>query len=113
MVTLLGSAAFADRWHGAGGGGYRGGYARPVYHGAVYNHRPSYSYGYGRGYGYGYGGGYYRPAWGGAHYYNYWRRPALIVEPYSVMPGYIWVRGHWSWNGYEWMWQPGHYAPAY
>jgi hypothetical protein len=45
------------------------------------------------------------------HYYNYYRRPSLIVESYGAMPGYYWVAGHWSWNGYEWLWQPGHYEP--
>ncbi len=45
------------------------------------------------------------------HYYNYYRRPALIVENYGAMPGYYWVAGQWSWNGYEWLWQPGHYQP--
>jgi hypothetical protein len=42
-------------------------------------------------------------------YTNYYQRPALLVENYEPVPGYIWVRGHWSWNGYEWQWNPGHY----
>lgn len=45
------------------------------------------------------------------HYYNYYRRPSLVVESYGAMPGYYWVAGHWDWNGYEWLWQPGHYEP--
>lgn len=45
------------------------------------------------------------------HYYNYYRRPALVVENYSPMNGYYWVPGQWSWSGYEWVWQPGHYQP--
>jgi hypothetical protein len=45
------------------------------------------------------------------HYYNYYRRPSLIVESYGAMPGYYWVRGQWTWDGYEWVWQPGHYEP--
>jgi len=45
------------------------------------------------------------------HYYNQYRRPSLIVESYGAMPGYYWVAGQWSWNGYEWLWQPGHYQP--
>lgn len=45
------------------------------------------------------------------HYYNYDRRPALIVENYGAMPGYYWVAGHWYWDGYEWLWQQGHYEP--
>lgn len=44
-------------------------------------------------------------------YYNYYRRPAVIVENYNPMAGYYWVPGSWSWNGYEWVWQPGHYQP--
>jgi hypothetical protein len=44
-------------------------------------------------------------------YYNYAQRPALIVENYRSMPGYYWVAGQWSWNGYEWIWTPGHYEP--
>ena len=46
-----------------------------------------------------------------AHYYNYYRQPSLLVENYGAMPGYYWVAGQWSWNGYEWLWQPGHYEP--
>ncbi len=110
-LGLSGGAAFADHWRG---GGYHGGYAR----GGV-TVRPTY-----RG-SYGYGGGYYRGGWGyrrpiyvGApvireHYYNYYRPPGLIVENYGPMDGYGWVRGHWAWSGYEWMWQPGHYQPVY
>jgi hypothetical protein len=44
-------------------------------------------------------------------YYDYRYRPQLIVENYNTMPGYTWVAGRWSWNGYEWAWQPGHYEP--
>ena len=44
-------------------------------------------------------------------YYNYNRRPALIVENYGAQPGYYWVAGAWSWGGGEWIWQPGHYEP--
>ena len=44
-------------------------------------------------------------------YFSYYQRPALIVENYSATPGYFWVPGAWSWNGYEWIWQPGHYQP--
>ena len=46
-----------------------------------------------------------------ARYYDYYRRPALVVENYAPMTGYYWVAGQWSWNGYEWQWQPGHYQP--
>lgn len=44
-------------------------------------------------------------------YYNVRMRPALIVENYPVQPGYIWIRGQWAWDGYEWQWQSGHYEP--
>ena len=42
-------------------------------------------------------------------YRDYYRRPAIIVENYDPVPGYIWVAGQWSWNGYEWNWINGHY----
>jgi hypothetical protein len=42
-------------------------------------------------------------------YRDYYRRPAVLVESYDPVPGYIWVRGSWAWDGYEWQWQPGHY----
>lgn len=42
-------------------------------------------------------------------YRDYYRRPALVVENYAPVPGYIWMQGNWSWNGYEWIWMPGHY----
>jgi hypothetical protein len=45
------------------------------------------------------------------HYFNYYRRPALFVENFAPMAGYYWVPGTWTWNGYEWIWQPGHYQP--
>jgi hypothetical protein len=44
-------------------------------------------------------------------YYNYYQRPAIIVENQPPMAGYYWVAGQWQWNGYEWIWQPGHYEP--
>jgi hypothetical protein len=25
----------------------------------------------------------------------------------------VWVRGGWQWNGYEWIWYPGHFQPVY
>ncbi len=45
------------------------------------------------------------------HYYDYGYRPQLYVEDYGAREGYIFVRGEWQWNGYEWIWQPGHYEP--
>jgi hypothetical protein len=43
-------------------------------------------------------------------YYDYRYRPRLVVEVTDPVPGYVWVRGHWRWDGYEWIWVPGHYA---
>ena len=44
-------------------------------------------------------------------YTNYYSRPAIIAENYPAMEGYYWVAGQWQWNGYEWVWQAGHYEP--
>ena len=44
-------------------------------------------------------------------YYNIRVRPQIIVENYDPVPGYIWVAGRWQWNGYEWAWTSGYYAP--
>jgi hypothetical protein len=44
-------------------------------------------------------------------YYDVRVRPVVIVENYDPAPGYIWVQGHWQWNGYEWTWTSGYYAP--
>src|SRR6185436_4142684 len=75
--------------------GYYGGrgYVRPYYHNVV--RRPIYVS---------------RPIIR-ERYFNYYHRPALIIENYNSMDGYYWVPGHWSWSGYEWIWQPGHYEP--
>ena len=123
-LGLSGGAAFADHFRGGGavrgggsvhvGGGYRGGVVARG--GAVYGGRAYYGGGYRAG---------YRAGWGvrapiymrepviREHYYNYYRPPGLLIENYGPMDGYIWVRGHWAWNGFEWIWQPGHYQPAY
>lgn len=45
------------------------------------------------------------------HYYNASVRPRIIVENYRSEPGYIWVRGGWTYVGSEWQWGGGHYAP--
>ncbi len=42
-------------------------------------------------------------------YTNYRYRPSILVENYETTPGYLWVAGSWSWNGYEWLWVSGHY----
>jgi hypothetical protein len=85
-----------------GNGNYRGNYGGrvvvntgPRYHGGGYVRRPIYVS---------------RPVIR-HRYYNYYQRPSLIVESYNPMAGYDWVPGSWSWSGYEWVWQPGHYEP--
>jgi hypothetical protein len=118
-VAMVGGVASADRWHGNRGNGHRGAvvhshreggvrvtpvhrghYARPVYNSghryhATYVRRPIYVA---------------RPVIR-THYYDYRYRPQVIVENYPVRAGYYWVNGQWSWNGYEWLWTPGHYEP--
>lgn len=44
-------------------------------------------------------------------YYDYRVRPQVVVENQAPVEGYIWVAGQWTWNGYEWQWQAGYYAP--
>jgi hypothetical protein len=51
---------------------------------------------------------YHRPVIN-VRYRDYYRRPALVVENYDPVPGYIWIQGNWNWSGYEWVWTPGHY----
>lgn len=46
------------------------------------------------------------------HYYDMHVRPAIIVESYDPVPGYVWVAGNWSWGGSEWVWTPGYWAVA-
>ena len=46
------------------------------------------------------------------HYYSYYRRPALIVESYAPVPGYVWMHGDWRWSGAEWLWVPGYWVVA-
>ncbi len=35
--------------------------------------------------------------------------PPLIVEEYSPRRGYVWVRGHYRWDGHRYVWIRGHY----
>jgi hypothetical protein len=44
------------------------------------------------------------------HYYDMHVRPAIIVEAYDPVPGYIWVGGNWNWSGGEWVWAPGYWS---
>lgn len=122
-LTALGGVASADRWqsprHAQGGVVVtpdRGHQHRGYYQHRGYQPRPRYTY----------NRGYYvsRPAYRyvrrpiyvqrpviAYRYYNYYQRPAVIAENYRAMPGYYWVAGRWDWNGYEWIWTPGHYEP--
>jgi len=45
------------------------------------------------------------------HYYDVRVRPVYLVENMEPVPGYVWIRGNWNWNGYEWAWVSGHYEP--
>ncbi len=47
-----------------------------------------------------------------ARYYDRRVRPAIIVESYDPVPGYVWVAGNWTWGGSEWIWTPGYWAVA-
>jgi len=134
-LGLAGGVASADRYHGGGHGPvvHGGGGGRTVvrdhrYEGGV--HVSEGARNYNRGYNRGYERGYSRPVYNSGYRYNYVRRPIyverpyirqryydyryrpqLIVENYPVRDGYYWVAGQWTWDGYEWQWQPGHYEP--
>ena len=120
-LTALGGVAAAD--HHRGGGidlrDHRGGVAVTPSRGRYVAPRQSYSYG--RHYEqprYRYSRAAYvrRPIYVArphiaVRYYNYYQPPTVLAESYPAMPGYYWVAGHWDWNGYEWLWNPGHYEP--
>jgi hypothetical protein len=38
--------------------------------------------------------------------------PAEQVEVVPAAPAanYIWIKGHWHWNGVGWVWRRGHYV---
>lgn len=40
--------------------------------------------------------------------------PRVEVVPAAPAPAYHWVKGHYRWAGREgqWVWVPGHWAPA-
>ncbi|MBA3398316.1 MAG: hypothetical protein H0T89_37165 [Deltaproteobacteria bacterium] len=44
-------------------------------------------------------------------YQDYRYRPQPIHEHCDPVAGYTWVDGSWTWNGYEWQWTAGYYAP--
>ena len=120
-LTALGGVASADRYHGDRYRRDNGGVRVDRGH---RNYRPAPSYRYSRSY--------QRPNYRNVYrprvrivrqpiyvqrpviryrYTNYYQQPNLLVENYPAKPGYLWVRGSWQWNGYEWIWQPGHYQP--
>lgn len=35
-----------------------------------------------------------------------------VAVQHGVQPGYVWVDGHYQWNGYEYVWVEGHYIQA-
>ena len=43
-------------------------------------------------------------------YFDRAHRPAVRAERFEHREGFRWVGGQWSWNGYEWIWMPGHYV---
>lgn len=133
-LVLTGGVASADRWrdndrgrnHGwhdrSGGVIVRDQHPRRVYRERYYGDRHRYrdrvrvvrrpvyvNNGYFR-FNNGYQRRYVRPVIR-QRYYHYQYRPQIIVENYDPVPGYIWVQGRWDWNGYEWIWVSGHYAP--
>src|SRR5262245_28524820 len=112
-LTAFGGVASADRGHGGvrhSQGGVsvthsHGRYVQPrhVAYNRGYVSRPSYRY-------------VRRPIYVqrphiAFHYRNYYQRPVVLAENFAAMPGYYWVAGQWNWNGYEWLWTPGHYEP--
>ena len=106
--------AWADRDHrhgGGGGGGEFHGGGHAVAHGHVHARGGPVRIVGGR---YMFPGGvvrvYHEPHH--VHFYNVHTRPAVLVENYEPMEGYVWVRGNWRWGGSEWMWTPGYYSVA-
>jgi hypothetical protein len=42
-------------------------------------------------------------------YFDRDHRPVVRYERTEYRTGYRFVGGEWKWNGYEWIWMPGHY----
>jgi hypothetical protein len=124
-LTAFGGVASAD--HGRGGVRHAQGGVTVTPSRGHWEQRPRYTYsrGYDRGHNRSYNRGYIapvrfryvrRPIYVQRpviqfRYTDYYRRPTVLVENYQTMPGYYWVAGRWDWNGYEWIWTPGHYEP--
>jgi len=45
-----------------------------------------------------------------SHYRNVHFRPSARQERFEYRRGFTFARGEWKWNGYEWVWIPGHYV---
>jgi hypothetical protein len=108
---MFGGAAYAGRGRGHGHGGGTGRASGGV---VVRDHRGPSRVRVARGR-YVFPGGvvrvYQRPVIR-ERYYDRHVRPAIIVESYDPVPGYVWVAGGWSWGGSEWVWTPGYWAVA-
>jgi hypothetical protein len=44
-------------------------------------------------------------------YYDSRVRPRIVSEQMAPVEGYLWIAGQWAWDGREWQWQAGYYAP--
>jgi hypothetical protein len=40
-------------------------------------------------------------------------RPERRFERFEARRGFRFIRGEWTWNGYEWIWAPGHYVRSW
>ena len=102
-----GNGGFVDNGYRGGNGGgvrYRGGNyqnQRLVVRRPVFQRDGWFDFG-------GFRHGYRYPVIRGS-FTNHHYRPALLVENYQAVPGYIWTPGEWRWDGYQWTWIPGHY----
>ena len=37
---------------------------------------------------------------------------AVEVAPAAPRTGYVWIKGHWHYNGARWIWRPGRYEAS-
>ena len=54
--------------------------------------------------------GYCPGYWGYRSGVRVWIDGAWLLPPYA---GWVWIAGHWAWNGYTWVWQDGYWGPPY
>jgi hypothetical protein len=38
--------------------------------------------------------------------------PATYDAYYAERDGHVWIEGHWTWNGNQWVWAPGYWVAA-